>query len=131
MPKPLSNDLRERIILAHVNENLSYKQLAARFCVGEASVKRLVWRWRETGSIAPTTEYVRGPAPLISDENLELVRQWLAEKPDMLIEEMIARLEKEVGVVVSQPTVSRALKLRLDMSRKKKPSSRPKGTDRA
>lgn len=68
--------------------------------------------------------------PKIPDEKLELLREWLTAKPDLLEEELIARYEQETGILVSQPTMSRAL-ARLGFTRKKKRSSRRKGTGQA
>jgi transposase len=46
---PLSLDLRHRIIRAWQEEKVTILELAERFSVGSATVKRLVWRFRKTG----------------------------------------------------------------------------------
>ena len=48
-----STDLRERVVAAVEREGISRRQAAARFDVGVSTVIRWVWRWRETGSVAP------------------------------------------------------------------------------
>lgn len=53
MSKPLSMDLRERVVAAVEEGGLSRRQAAARFGVGESSAIRWVRRYRETGSVAP------------------------------------------------------------------------------
>jgi transposase len=46
-------ELRIRAIEAHEAGEGSYATVAARFAVGEASVKRWVWRYRKQGSADP------------------------------------------------------------------------------
>jgi putative transposase len=52
MTRPLSNDLRERVVAA-VLAGASRRQAAARFDVAVSSVVKLMQRLRATGSIAP------------------------------------------------------------------------------
>lgn len=53
MPKPYSNDLRERVVAAVEKDGLSRRRAAARFDVGISTVIRWVTRVRETGSVVP------------------------------------------------------------------------------
>ena len=53
MAKPLSMDLRERVVSAVVSGGLSCHQAAARFGVGVSTAIDWVARFRETGSVAP------------------------------------------------------------------------------
>ena len=46
-------ELRERAVQAHEAGEGSYATIAARFAVGEASVKRWVWRYRSHGTVEP------------------------------------------------------------------------------
>jgi transposase len=46
-------ELRMRAVRAHESGEGSYATIAARFSVGEASVKRWVWRYRSHGSVDP------------------------------------------------------------------------------
>jgi transposase len=50
---PLSLDLRRRIIRAWQEEKPSVGELADRFVVETATIKRLTRRFRETGSVDP------------------------------------------------------------------------------
>ena len=52
MPRPLSMDMRERLVEA-VNSGLSCKAVAKRFAVAPSSVIKLMQAYRETGSFAP------------------------------------------------------------------------------
>jgi putative transposase len=53
MAKPLSMDLRERVVAAVEREGLSRRQAAERFGVGVSTAIAWVRRSRETGSVAP------------------------------------------------------------------------------
>jgi len=53
MARPLSMDLRERVVAAVEKEGLSRHQAAARFGVSVSSAIRWVRRRRTTGSVAP------------------------------------------------------------------------------
>jgi transposase len=52
MTRPLSNDLRERVVAA-VREGESCRAVAARFGVAVSSVVKWSQRYRATGSVAP------------------------------------------------------------------------------
>jgi transposase len=46
-------ELRERAVQAHEAGEGSYATIAERFSIGEASVKRWVWRFRSHGTVEP------------------------------------------------------------------------------
>jgi transposase len=53
MPRAYSLDLRERVLTAARDDNLSHGALAARFRIGELMVRGWLRRARETGTITP------------------------------------------------------------------------------
>ena len=53
MSNPHPTELRLRAVRAHEAGQGSYSTVAARFSVGEASVKRWVWRYRSDGTVEP------------------------------------------------------------------------------
>jgi transposase len=53
MGDPHPKALRERVVKAYESGEGSYPAIAARFSIGEATVKRWVWRYRERGSVLP------------------------------------------------------------------------------
>ena len=53
MSEPHPFELRMRAVQAHEAGEGSYATIAARFSVGEASVKRWVWRYRSHGTVDP------------------------------------------------------------------------------
>lgn len=75
MPKPYSNDLRERVVLAVEREGLSRNQAAARFGVAVSTAINWMARYRATGSFAPGQMGGHKPKA-IRDEH----RDWLIER---------------------------------------------------
>lgn len=110
--KPLSDDLRQRIHDA-CQAGDSTSEVAERFGVSTASVRRLKQRFRETGSIAPLPGG-RGSAPVLAAYE-EALRQAARDHPDATPAEHRDRLH----LPASRSTVWRTLR-RLGLSRKKK-----------
>lgn len=46
-------ELRQRLVEAYERGEGGYVRLARRFCVGEATAKRWVWRFRDEGTVEP------------------------------------------------------------------------------
>ena len=89
-------------------------EVAERFAVSPAFVRRLMQRYRETGSLAPSTAR-RGPAPQLAGRADDL-RRLNTDHPDLTPAEIRDRL----GVRVSVLTVWRMLR-RLGLTFKKRP----------
>jgi|SRR5437762_2870369 len=53
MGEPHPIELRERVVKAYESGEGAYPVIAALFSLGEATVKRWVWRYRERGNVAP------------------------------------------------------------------------------
>lgn len=122
-------DLRQRIIAAWQEREGTWKELAERFGVGEATVDRLVARFRRTGSVAPAP-HGGGQSHRIPEEDLPVVRRLLEATPDITIEELAGAFRRESGKRVSRATMGRAV-ARLGYTRKKRPSSVRSATGRA
>jgi transposase len=118
----LSMDLRVRIYEARQGGETT-AEVAERFAVSPAFVRRLMQRHRETGSLAPRTAR-RGPLPRLTGRTDDL-RRLNTEHPDLTPTEIRDRL----GLGVSALTVWRMLR-RLGLTFKKSPSTRPSSTAR-
>jgi len=127
MPAALSLDLRKRIVAAWQNEEGSWEQLAQRFGVGVATVDRLVARFRKTGSVEPTRQKY-GADPILSDEDVGVVRRLLEAQPDITLPELVADFQEKRRIAVSVSTMGRVVRDRLGWTRKKRPSSRRSAT---
>ena len=100
---PYSMDLRKRV-LADCDAGLRTKEVAERFSVSPAWVRRLKQRRRETGEIAPRRGKT-GPQPTLQD-HLSDLEKLVEDSPDATLEE----LRQKLSVVVSVATICRALK---------------------
>lgn len=120
MPAPLSADLRLRVVQTYEGGADTVEEVAARFDVGPASLKRWVWLWRATGSVQPK-EAKGGRPPKVSAECDAVLRELVAAQPDAYCWELAERLEARTGVRVDEDTIGRAL-TRLGITRKKRRS---------
>ena len=89
--RPLSTDLRQRIVAAYENGEGSHEVLARRFSVSRAVVGKLVRQHRELGTLQPQV-HRRGRKPAIRGETEERLRKHLAEHPDATLNERIEAL---------------------------------------
>lgn len=112
--RPLSKDLRERILTAVDQHEGSRRQIARRFAVNVSCITRLLQLRRQTGSIEPRP-HGGGKPPTLDPNALERLRQLVAEDPDATLQELQTRL----GVGGSLMIIWRALK-KLKITRKKK-----------
>ena len=113
-------DPRQRIVRAWQKETARVPELAERFSVGTATVKRLSRRFRETGSIEPRP-HAGGQRPKIPGEKLPQVRRFLEANPDWSVDELAEAYNRQEGTTVSRSTMSRTI-ARLGFTRKKSPS---------
>ena len=111
--RPLSNDLRERILDAVDNHEGSRRKLAARFDV-DVTITRLLQLRRQTGSIEPRP-HGGGGRPTLDQDALERLRRLVEEHPDATL----ADLRDRLGVSGSRMIIWRALQ-KLGITRKKK-----------
>src|SRR5947208_2637911 len=112
--KPLSNDLRRRILDAVDNREGSRRKLAARFSVNVSTITRLLQLRRQTGSPEPRP-HGGGVAPTLDHDALQRLRGLVAEAPDATLE----ALRQKLGVSGSVMIICRGLQ-RLGLPRKKK-----------
>lgn len=117
MPKPISLDLRERIVTAY-RANLTYEEVAKRFGVGISSVRRFTSLYQQQGDVKPLPP-CNGYRRALSLEDDEALVLWSQDHPDWFVHEYRVALREKLKVCVSEPTVRRALD-RLGLRRKKR-----------
>ena len=78
MGEPHPIELRERVVKAYESGEGAYPVIAALFSVGEATVKRWVWRYRERGNVAPTPKG-GGQRSTIAAEEIESILERLGD----------------------------------------------------
>lgn len=84
--RPLSLDLRARIVNAYLANEGSHATLAERFSVSPRVVGKLVQQYRELGTLDPQL-HRRGRKPAISGSDLEALKQHVKDYPDATGEE--------------------------------------------
>src|SRR4051794_41211505 len=119
--RPLSNDLRKRILEAVDNKEGSRRKLAARFKVNTSTITKLLRLRRETGSYEPRP-HAGGVAPSLDGDALQRLRRLVEKTPDATLE----ALRQEMGISGSRMIICRGFrKLGLPLQRKSKQAPQP------
>ena len=105
MTRPLSNDLRCRVVTA-VDGGMSRRGAAKRFGIAPSTAIKWVQAWQRTGSYRARAQGGDRRSYRI-EARTEAVLALVEETPDMTLAEIAAHLENEHGVRVSQSTVWR------------------------
>jgi transposase len=126
--KPYSLDLRQKILDAYDHKLGSQRAVAALFGVSRALLEQLLRRRHTTGEIA-LRPHAGGRQPRCDPMALALVRQFLREQPDAILEELCAQLHHQRELRLSVATMCRVLQ-RLGLPRKKSPFMPPNATRR-
>ena len=119
--KPLSDDLRRRIWEFHGSTGATIEETAKHFMVGTATVKRLFWRLRDTGSLEPKAA-TGGFGPMIPDEKLGVIRAILEVNNDATLRDLCDHWFDRTGARISTQTMSRVVR-RAGLTLKKSPSA--------
>lgn len=106
MTRPYSNDLRERVVRAHLAGE-PIRSVAGRFGVGISCVPRWTARYRRTGSVAPGK--VGGHRPWRLASHRALVLELVRKTPHLTIDRLRDLLAAE-GIAVCRDTIWRYLK---------------------
>ena len=113
MPGSYSIDLRQRVINAYEAKEGSQRQIAQRFQVSHSFVKKLIYRYRQTGTVEPKS-HGGGAIAVIKKSELKQIEQLVKEQPDVLLRELCERWQAKKGIKVSISTMHRRLeKLKL------------------
>ncbi len=113
--RPYSEDLRERIVRA-VEGGMSRNAAAKHFDVAVSTVVKLLQRWTATGSVRADQYGGWKKASLAVHE--DRIRALVAEKCDITLKELVARLADE-EIVTARSTLGAFLQ-RLELTRKKR-----------
>jgi transposase len=116
MPRPYSDDLRERAI-EEVRSGASRREVAEHFDVSPSSVINWLRRWRETGSAAAKPS---GGSVSQLEKHAKWFLNLIAAWPDLTLDE-VAVAKNAAGIPGSRSAVGRFF-LRHNISFKKKPA---------
>jgi transposase len=115
--KPYSLDLRQKIIEIYEKERISQRQLAKRFGVSKSFIQTLLKRYQKEGTIAKKP-HGGGKPRLLTEEQLELLRQLAIENKNATLEELCEILYQKIQIRVSRSTMGRILQ-QMNLKRKK------------
>lgn len=117
MTKPLSNDLRKRLVSA-VETGMTRRSAAQRFGVAASTAIKWVDRWRRTGDVGARPRGGDHRSQRI-EAHAEEILALIDETPDITLAELAEHLDEAHGLVVAQSTIWRLLDRR-GMTFKKK-----------
>ena len=103
-----SLDLRQRVVRAYDQGEGSISEIATRFGVSTAFVKKLLHRWRLTGDLAPRA-HGGGKPKSLSLRQHQLLKRKVRQQADISLVELQSFLDQEEAVQVHVSTISRAL----------------------
>ena len=119
--KAYSIDLRQKIVDAYTQGNISQRQLAKQFRVALSFVEKLLKQHRETGSVAPKVRAQQTPAKL-NPEQLNVLAAIVEANNDATLEELRILLHQQTRVLIGRSTVNRMLQ-KLNLTVKKNTTS--------
>jgi transposase len=111
MPKPLSLDMRKRIIEAKLRGDTE-DVIAREKEVNKSTVTKLWALYRETGSYEPRPN-PNGRKPALSQEQLDMIANKINEQADISLGELIEEFNLPVCVSALCRTVNNKLGLRI------------------
>jgi len=122
--KSYSVDLREKIVAAHVQKNISIRKIANIFSVTKSLVQKLVKQQKVDGNLQPKP---RGKPQFshLTNANIDL-RELVEAHPDATLIELCELFADKTGNWVGRSAMCSALQ-KLGLNRKKKQSGVPKG----
>src|SRR4051794_2246965 len=91
MPRPYSEDLRERVIEA-VEAGSSRREAAERFEISPSSAVKWLQHWEDTGSAAPKPT---GGSVSPLEEHADAIFRLVEQQPDLILVEVVAALRRQ------------------------------------
>jgi len=102
--RTISIDLRKRIVEAYDAKEGTRQEIAVRFKVSLAMVKKLLAQRKRLGTLDPQLHRC-GRKPIMQKKDLQWLRQMVTKRPDITLEE----LQQACGKKCSIMTISRSL----------------------
>lgn len=102
--KTLSIDLRKRIVEAYDAKEGTRQEIADRFKVSLAMVKKLLEQRKRLGTLEPQS-YRCGRKPILQEQDLQWLRQMVTKRPDITLKELQQLCSKQCSIM----TISRCL----------------------
>ena len=120
MPAGLPLELRTRIVDAHLDQGLSFEEIADLFGVGLSTVRRYVLKHSRGESLVPRTS--PGAQPKLGEKELAWLKERIDEDPHLSSYDLAAKYNRRFKKNrVHRSTILRAIH-RLGFTHKKRPS---------
>ena len=103
--RPLSMDLRERILDAVLDGSESMSRIAERFGVSPKTVEKFKYQWRDLGTLEPQT-HKSGRKPAFSDKQRQKLKQLVGENPSITLEETMAGARVRSALMILSRTAT-------------------------
>lgn len=104
--RPISNDLRERVISAYERGDQSMGQIGQRFDMPKGTVQNIIEHYRDTGSVEPKPRNA-GRKPAIYGDALAQLEQDVLAHPDTTLAELRDRNKLKVSLVAIHNTLKK------------------------
>jgi len=130
MGTPISVEIRERAVAAYESGAGSLEYVSELFQIGTASLKRWRRMLRETGFVKPLPRRY-GPSPHIDEYGLSKLKSICEAQPDLTLPELRDKYNRQCHDNVSESTIGRAVRERLNLPRKKRVTTRSNKIRRA
>lgn len=106
--RPLSLDLRERIILAlQSGQGQTRPEIAERFSISVSTVGRLAKQWREQNDLSPRP--ITGRPRAVPAAEIELLQTIITTQKDATLESLSQALQEQTGKKISISALQRNL----------------------
>ena len=122
MTRPLSNDLRKRLVSA-VEGGMSRRSAAKRFGVAASTAIKWMEQWCRTGHVEPAPQGGDHRSHRLEAHAGEILGL-IEEAPDITLAEIAAHLDEAHGLKVAQSTVWRLLDRHRMSFKKNRPRQR-------
>ena len=118
MGNAISIDLRRAVVNAYQSGLGSYEKIAEVFCIGRATVNRVLRRYRESGDVYPRP-HAGGQKAKIGRGAVQKMATMIRQNPDWTIDEMTLYWKQTHDRNISRSAMVRALQ-RHGYTRKKR-----------
>ena len=102
--RPISIDLRKRVVAARMNDCQSMGQIARRFKMPKGTVQNILERYRDSGTVEPKPPN-SGRKPAFSQRTLRRLEKDVLAHPDSTLEKLRERSGAKVSLVCIHNTL--------------------------
>jgi len=125
MARPLSKEIREKIVNAYKRGVGTINKVASIFEIQPRTVAKYLQIDRDTGDLTPKSR--PGRTPILNEKNLAIIKSIIMSNSDGTLQEYCDAFKKKTGIQVTFVTIHNACK-KLNIRRKKRATTLKKGT---